>query len=64
LFKVVLGLQNMRGKQQPLLLETISLSHFVEKVRWSMDLLGVDYVEQQDVAVMGILFFARSVSYP
>ena len=27
-------------------LETIAVSHFVEKVRWSLDRLGVDYDEE------------------
>ena len=26
-------------------LDTISASHFVEKVRWNMDILGIDYEE-------------------
>ena len=42
-------------------LATISASHFVEKVRWSMDLLGVDYVEQTSAATLGAFFRGRSV---
>ncbi len=33
-------------KTPELVLSTISASHFVEKVRWCMDRLGIDYVEQ------------------
>jgi glutathione S-transferase len=42
-------------------LETISASHFVEKVRWCMDRLGLDYRERQVVGVMGAFFTGRSV---
>lgn len=42
-------------------LETISLSHFVEKVRWSMDRAGIEYVENQHGATMGAYFTGRSV---
>jgi hypothetical protein len=45
-----------------LVLATISsASHFVEKVRWSMDLLGVDYVEQTSGATLGAFYAGRSV---
>ncbi len=42
-------------------LETISLSHFAEKVRWSMDRLGVDYVERQMAGIIGVFFTGRTV---
>lgn len=42
-------------------LETISASHFVEKVRWSMDRLGVDYVEQPVGGALGAFFLGRTV---
>jgi len=42
-------------------LETISLSHFAEKVRWSMDRLGVDYVERQVAGILGVFFTGRTV---
>lgn len=44
-----------------LALETISASHFVEKVRWSMDRLGVDYVEQPAGGALGAFFLGRTV---
>lgn len=44
-----------------LVLATISASHFVEKVRWSMDRLGVDYVEKTSAATLGVFFTGRSV---
>ena len=39
-----------------LVLATISASHFVEKVRWSMDRLGVEYVEQTSGGTLGAYF--------
>ena len=44
-----------------LVLATISASHFVEKVRWSMDRLGVDYVEQTSGGTLGAFFRGRTV---
>ena len=44
-----------------LVLATISASHFVEKVRWSMDRLGVDYVEKTSGATLGAFYSGRSV---
>lgn len=48
-------------KTPALILETISASHFVEKVRWSMDRLGVDYTERQSAGTLGAFFTGRSV---
>lgn len=42
-------------------LETISASHFVEKVRWCMDRLGVTYTERPMAGVFGVFFTGRSV---
>jgi glutathione S-transferase len=42
-------------------LETISVSHFVEKVRWCMDRLDIDYQERQVVGLVGVFFAGRSV---
>lgn len=42
-------------------LETISVSHFAEKVRWSIDRLGIDYVERQSAGIIGVLFTGRTV---
>lgn len=48
-------------KTPELVLATISASHFVEKVRWSMDRLGVDYVEQVSGGTLGAYFLGRTV---
>jgi glutathione S-transferase len=42
-------------------LETIAASHFVEKVRWCMDRLGLEYKERQVVGVLGVVFTGRTV---
>ena len=42
-------------------LETISASHFVEKVRWCMDLLGIEYKETPVAGVLGVFFTGRTV---
>ena len=48
-------------KSPELVLATISASHFVEKVRWSMDRLGVDYSEQTSGGTLGAYFRGRTV---
>jgi len=42
-------------------LETIPVSHFAEKVRWSMDRLGVEYTERPKAGIFGVLFSGRTV---
>jgi len=44
-----------------LVLETISASHFVEKVRWCMDRLGLDYEEVPWCGTLGIFYLGRTV---
>lgn len=44
-----------------LVLATISASHFVEKVRWSLDRLGVDYEERSSGGTLGAYFRGRTV---
>ena len=48
-------------KTPELVLATISASHFVEKVRWSMDRLGIDYVEKVSGGTLGAYFLGRTV---
>jgi glutathione S-transferase len=42
-------------------LETISASHFVEKVRWCLDRLGVEYTEKPAGGTLGAFFLGRTV---
>jgi hypothetical protein len=44
-----------------LVLETISASHFVEKVRWCMDRLGLDYKEVPWCGTLGVFYLGRTV---
>ncbi len=48
-------------KQPAVVLETIAVSHYVEKVRWCMDRLGIDYTERQSGGTLGAYFTGRSV---
>ena len=42
-------------------LDTIGVSHFVEKVRWCLDRADIAYTEHQNVGTMGAFFTGRSV---
>ncbi|MEL7187139.1 MAG: hypothetical protein AAFN50_12005 [Pseudomonadota bacterium] len=48
-------------KVPELVLETISASHFVEKVRWCMDRLGVEYTEKPIGGTLGVFYRGRTV---
>ena len=48
-------------KGPELQLDTISASHFVEKVRWCMDRLGLDYTERPAGGALGAFFTGRTV---
>ncbi|MCJ7814917.1 MAG: glutathione S-transferase domain-containing protein [Xanthomonadales bacterium] len=49
------------AKTPDLELETISASHFVEKVRWCMDRLGLEYTEKPAGGTLGAFFLGRTV---
>jgi len=49
------------GAGPDLVLETISASHFVEKVRWCMDRLGLDYEEAAWAGTLGAFYLGRTV---
>lgn len=51
----------MPEKAPELVLETISASHFVEKVRWNMDRAEIDYVEIASGGTLGAFFAGRTV---
>ncbi|MDH4126589.1 MAG: hypothetical protein OEV69_13250 [Gammaproteobacteria bacterium] len=48
-------------RQPDIVLETITASHFAEKVRWCMDRLGIDYTERPSAGILGVLFAGRTV---
>lgn len=57
---VLLGLT--RPPQGPeLVLESISASHFVEKVRWCLDRLGIEYHEEHCGGTLGAFYLGRTV---
>ncbi len=58
---VVLSGWVMPPKTPDLVLCTIAVSHFTEKVRWSMDRLGLDYVERPAGGTLGAFFLGRTV---
>jgi len=49
------------ANEPELVLETISASHFVEKVRWCMDRLGLDYAEAVWGGTLGAFYKGRTV---
>lgn len=48
-------------KTPELVLETISASHYVEKVRWCMDRLGLEYTEKSAGGTLGAFYRGRTV---
>jgi len=58
---VVLSGYAIPAKTPPVILSTIAASHFSEKVRWSLDRLGVDYVERRAGGTLGAFFIGRTV---
>ncbi|MFO1394345.1 MAG: glutathione S-transferase C-terminal domain-containing protein [Steroidobacteraceae bacterium] len=51
-------------REPPVLrLHTISYSHYVEKVRWCMDRLGVPYEEVRNAGILGVLLTGRTVPW-
>jgi glutathione S-transferase len=58
---IVLSGFALPAKTPQLTLITISASHFVEKVRWCMDRLKLDYVERPAGGALGAFFLGRTV---
>jgi len=58
---IVLGRFAYPEKQPSIVLETIPASHFVEKARWCMDRLGIDYSEEPWGGILGVMFTGRTV---
>jgi len=50
-----------RQTDKRIILETISISHYVEKVRWAMDYINIPYEEEENSGILGILTLGRSV---
>jgi glutathione S-transferase len=58
---IVLSRFVVRDKRPAVVLETIAASHFAEKARWSLDLLGIDYTEVCSGGLVGVMFTGRTV---
>ncbi len=49
------------SRMPALVLDSISASHFVEKVRWNLDRTGIEYVENASAGTLGAFFLGRTV---
>jgi glutathione S-transferase len=61
--RLLVSLRALRRTDAPLRLHTITFSHYVEKVRWCLDRLGVPYQEVPNVGVLGVLLSGRTVPW-
>jgi glutathione S-transferase len=61
--RLFVALRELRRPQPPLRLHTITFSHYVEKVRWCLDRLGVPYQEVQNAGILGVLLTGRTVPW-
>jgi len=50
-----------KSKAPEITLTSIGVSHFVEKVRWCLDRLGLDYQEQRAAGTLGAFYLGRTV---
>eukprot|EP00091_Calanus_sinicus_P012729 TRINITY_DN28474_c0_g1_i1.p1 TRINITY_DN28474_c0_g1~~TRINITY_DN28474_c0_g1_i1.p1 ORF type:complete len:104 (-),score=27.02 TRINITY_DN28474_c0_g1_i1:161-472(-) len=59
-FLVLYGIGRTTSDKR-VILETLSVSHYVEKVRWCLDYLAIDYIEEENVGILGLFLLGRSV---
>ena len=52
----------IKKQPDPLIFESLPISHYVDKVRWCLDRLGVPYEREDDVGILGIVTQGRFVS--
>jgi len=50
-----------RGKDKRIILETLTVSHYVEKIRWCLDYLNISYQEEEDSGILGLFITGRTV---
>jgi len=50
-----------KSRAPEITLTSIGISHFVEKVRWCLDRLGLDYQERRDAGTLGAFYLGRTV---
>src|SRR5215213_6689836 len=63
LVRLAVMLSGVRVSNPPLRLHTITFSHYVEKVRWCLDRLGVPYEEIPNAGVLSSLLSGRTVPW-
>jgi glutathione S-transferase len=61
--RLFVSLRALRRPDAQLRLHTITYSHYVEKVRWSLDRLGVPYQEVANAGILGVLLTGRTVPW-
>ena len=50
-----------RATDKRIILETTSVSHYCEKIRWCLDYLNVSYIEEEDSGILGLFIMGRTV---
>ncbi len=50
-----------RADTEKIILESLPVSHYVEKVRWCLEKAGLKYEEEKDIGIFGAIFFGRMV---
>ena len=50
-----------RGKDKRIILESLTVSHYVEKIRWCLDYLNISYIEEEDSGILGLFILGRTV---
>ena len=52
---------SQRGQDKRIILESLTVSHYVEKIRWCLDYLNIPYVEEEDSGILGLFLLGRTV---
>jgi glutathione S-transferase len=50
-----------RGKDKRIILESLTVSHYVEKIRWCLDYLNISYEEEENSGILGLFTLGRTV---
>ncbi len=50
-----------QGKDKRFVLNTLPISHYVEKTRWCLEKSGLQFEEEKDIGIFGKLFLGRGV---
>ena len=61
--RLAVTLTAVRRPDPPLRLHTITYSHYVEKVRWCLDRMGVPYDDVPNAGVLGVMLAGRTVPW-